>query len=66
MDSYFQYENDGHNYQPWEKPLDSLKRARQLYITKYALRANTARRTTNVNDSMEIDSPSPPGTPDTL
>ena len=53
-----QYENDSHNYQPWEKALDSLKRADQLRY-KYC-------RTTSVNDSMEIDSPSPPGTPDTL
>jgi len=62
------YENDSHNYQPWEKALDSLKRAHEL---RYKYRSTNKicqqnRRTTSVNDSMEIDSPSPPGTPDTL
>jgi len=53
------FENECHNFQPWEKPLETLKRARHL-------RQRVPRRITSANDSMELDTPSPPSTPDMM
>merc|ERR1712110_747549 len=52
------YESECHNFQPWDKPLETLKRAHQRYLLQKigngsgsrGTAASGSMRTTNVND----------------